>query len=422
MNERADPRVVVSNGFGRFHMRLAAAEAGRRGLLDAFITGAYPTPGVSKVLDALGLARFPAVARFLARAEPIPGEKTHALWAGEPFSQLGSRSRTVSFLSGGFADRLHLTARGLYAAGARRILKRLPLPDGDGVYHYRAGFGGASVDLARARGWACLCDHTIAHPAVLEYLVANEGRMPPPGESGPVDANWQAILDDIDRADHVLTNSHFVQSTFVQQGWDTDRVDVIYLGVDDGFLSLIPERVPHDGPLRLLFAGSFNRRKGGPELAEAVLGLDGVDWTLDICGPVGPESAEAFARLNADVRVTYHGNLAARDLAARMAAADVFVFPTLAEGSARVLFEAMAAGCYMVTTANGGSVVEDGVHGELIAPGSVAAIAEAVRNAASDRSRVRETGDRNAALVRARYRQADYGSHLFELYGRLLRR
>ena len=415
--------VIVSNGFGRFHMRLAAAEAGQRNALAAFITGAYPTAGLSRLVTGLGVNRFPAVARFLARSEPIPADRTHALWAGEPFSQLGSRARTVSFLSSGFADRLHLIARGLYAGGASRILKRLPPADGQGVYHYRAGFGGKSVDLARARGWVCLCDHTIAHPAVLEFLVQNEGRMPPVGESGPVDSNWQAILDDINRSDHVLTNSDFVKSTFAQQGWDGGKVDVIYLGVDDGFLSSIPESAPGtDGPLRLLFAGSFNRRKGGPELGEAVQQLGEIDWTLDICGPVGPESADAFASLSADSRVTYHGNLPSADLAARMAAADVFVFPTLAEGSARVLFEAMAAGCYMITTANGGSVVADGEHGELIAPGSVADIAAAIRRAAADRARVREIGARNAALVRERYRQGDYGTHLFALYDRLLQR
>ncbi len=422
MNAHANMKVVASNGFGRFHFRLVATEAAQRDALAAFITAAYPTTGISRTLTAVGLDRFPAIARFLARSEPIPADKAHALWAGEPLSQLGNRTRMFKALSGGFSDRLHLAARGLYAAGASRVLKGLPQPDGDGVYHYRAGFGGKSVALARSRGWVCLCDHSIAHPAVLEYLVANEGRMPPAGEAGPIDINWRAILEDIERADHVVTNSDFVKSTFAQQGWDLDKVDVIYLGVDDGFLSLIPERAPYDGPLRLLFAGSFNRRKGGPELGEAILGLEGVDWTLDLCGPVGAESADAFARLNADPRVTYHGNLSARDLAARMSAADVFVFPTLAEGSARVLFEAMAAGCYMITTANGGSVVEDGVHGELIAPGDIPDIAAAVRKAAADRARVAEIGARNAALVRERYRQADYATHLFDLYARLLRR
>lgn len=418
-----DMKVIASHGFGLIHIRLVAAEAGRRNVLTAYLTGAYPTAGLVRVIKAMGLRRFPAVARFLGRGEPIPSERIHAFWAGEPFSQLGSRARGISFLSSGFADRLHLIARGLYAASAGRVLRGLPKAESRGIYHYRAGFGGKSVEVARARGWICLCDHTIAHPRVLEYLVQNEGRMPPDGEVGPIDANWQAILDDIDRSDHVVTNSDFVKSTFAQQGWDAGKVDVIYLGVDDGFLSSIPTRVHNtSGPLRLLFAGSFNRRKGGPELGEAVSQLGDVDWTLDICGPVGPESAAAFAKLSSDPRVTYHGNLPSRELAARMAESDVFVFPTLAEGSARVLFEAMAAGCYVITTANGGSVVVDGEHGELIAPGRVDDIAAAIRRAAKNRGRVAEIGAHNAVLVRERYRQSDFGSHLFAFYERLLQR
>jgi glycosyltransferase involved in cell wall biosynthesis len=389
-------QIIVSNGFGRFHMRLAAVEAGRRDALAAFVTGAYPTPGLAGWLTRLGLAERPAIARFLARAEPVPEGREHALWAGEPFSQLGSRARSVSLLRGNAADRIHLTGRALYACGAARIVSRLDPPAEGGVYHYRAGFGGRSVAAARARGWVCLCDHTIAHPAVLEYLVAHAGNMPPPGEAGPIDENWRAILADIDRADHVLTNSDFVKSTFVQQNWGPDRVDVIYLGIDDGFLSAIPARVPREGPLRLLFAGAFNRRKGGPELAEALLALDGVDWRLDLCGPVGPDSQAAFDRLAADSRVTCHGNLSAGALAARMAAADVFVFPTLAEGSARVLFEALAAGCYVVTTPNGGSIVADGEHGRLIAPARGTATMHI--SASADSSSLLPITDRQAEL------------------------
>lgn len=413
-------KVIVSNGFGRFHMRLAAGEAAQSGALAAFVTGAYPTPGLRKFIESTGLSRLRPLGRFLSREEPMPGELVRALWAGEPFYQLGSRSRHIRFLSGGFADRAHLFSRALYAGGASRVIRALGDPGGRGIYHYRAGFGGRSVDVARRHGWLCLCDHTIAHPAVLEYLVGNAGQMPPDGQAGPIDRNWQAILDDIDRADHVLTNSDFVKETFAHQGWDAGKVDVIYLGIDDGFLSAIPEPGEHDGPLRLLFAGSFNRRKGGPELAEAIMRLEGVDWELGICGPVGADSASAFRELSADSRVTYHGILPAPDLAARMAEADVFVFPTLAEGSARVLFEAMASGCYMITTANGGSIVADGKHGRLVEPGSVDSIVDAIRGAAADRGRVRDIGVANAALVRRDYRQADYGSRLFELYNRLL--
>ena len=419
---RVNPRVVISNGFGRFHLRVAAAEAARRGALAAFITGGYPTPGLARWIQATGLSRAPAISRFLLRTVPVPEECVHSLWAGEPFSQIGSRIRGPSPLAAGLADRLHLVSRWLYSVSAVRLIGPLAAAGSRVIYHYRAGFGGSSVGVARRLGWVCLCHHTIAHPAVLQYVVAHRGGLPPAGESGPVDMNWQAIEADIDRADHVLTNSDFVKSTFLHQGWDSGLIDVIYQGVDDEFLSAIPEREPYEGALRLLFAGSFSRRKGGPELAEAMRHLGDVEWRLDVCGPVDSDAAAAFCKLTADPRVSYHGDLLPADLAARMAAAEVFVFPTLAEGSARVVFEALAAGCCVISTPNGGSIVVDGEHGRLIAPGSVQDIVEALRYAASDRARIARIGARNAALVRHGYRQANYGARLFDLYDRLLAR
>ena len=44
--------------------------------------------------------------------------------------------------------------------------------------------------------------------------------------------------------------------------------------------------------------------------------------------------------------------------------------PASVEGSARVVFEALAAGCYVITTPNAGSIVKDEVHGALVEPGS----------------------------------------------------
>jgi len=424
------PNVIISNGFGRFSLRLAAAEAAKRDALAAFITGAYPTPGLTRCLSALGLSRLKPIGRFLGREDSIPGARVRAMWAGEPLSQVASRMRHLPMVGDPLADRLHMLARMLYARGAARVIRREADPSDSGIYHYRAGFGGRSVALARERGWLCLCEYSIAHPSVLEYLVRNGGQMPAPGEAGPIDANWRAIRDDLDRADQVLANSDFVKETFVHQGWSPDRVNVIYRGIDDGFLSALPDRAPENspaditnpGPLQLLFAGSVRRRKGTDDLVDALAALDGVDLELGVCGAVDRDGGAAFERFRADPRVTYHGNLLPSALAARMAAADIFVFPTLAEGSARVVFEAMAAGCYIITTANAGSIVEDGVHGRLVAPGDPGALAAALRDAAGDRANVARIGRDNAAVIRRDYRQAEYGTRLFELYERLSRR
>ena len=417
---REAPRVVLSNGFGRFPLRVAAVEAQRRGVLAGFITGGYPTPAIARCIHAAGLGRSGATGRLLARGAPLPAERIHALWAGEPLQQAASRLRRTSAASARAADRLDLAARRLYAAAAARIVAKLGPARGCGVYHYRSGFGGDSVAVARRHGWVCLCEHSIAHPATLRHLIDHQGRLPPCDGPGLVDRNWRAILTDVERADHVLVNSDFVKSTFLHMAWRESRISIIYRGVDDAFLATVPARVPNDGPMRVLFAGSFCRRKGGPVLAEAMERIGDVEWRLDLCGPVAGDAAASFARLTRDRRVTAHGQLSEPEVAARMASADVFAFPTLAEGSARVVFEALAAGCYVVTTPNAGSILADGVHGRLIAAGSAAELADALREAARDRARTARIGARAAALVRRSYRQNDYGERLLALYRHLL--
>jgi glycosyltransferase involved in cell wall biosynthesis len=69
-----------------------------------------------------------------------------------------------------------------------------------------------------------------------------------------------------------------------------------------------------------------------------------------------------------------------RDVPALLAAADLFVLPSLWEGLPLVLLEAMAAGLPAVVTAVGGNpeVVENGVSGVLVPAGDEQALAAAM--------------------------------------------
>jgi glycosyltransferase involved in cell wall biosynthesis len=64
--------------------------------------------------------------------------------------------------------------------------------------------------------------------------------------------------------------------------------------------------------------------------------------------------------------------------------ADVFLFPSLCEGSATVTYEALAHGLPVVCTPNTGSVVRDGVEGIIVPSGDSAAIVEALVSLAED--------------------------------------
>ena len=80
-----------------------------------------------------------------------------------------------------------------------------------------------------------------------------------------------------------------------------------------------------------------------------------------------------------------------------MAAADVFVFPSLFEGSAVVTYEALACGLPSVVTPDAGSVVRDGIEGFVVPPRDVDDLAAAMEQLGNDP----ELRARMAAAARA---------------------
>ncbi len=402
--------VIISNGFNKFHLAVAAAEADRRKLLSCFLTGAYPTPLVRRILSFPYLRTNARARRLAARGEVISDKFTRALFSAEALSILGSSLHS---------ERTFVDSLRLYGHLAVRHVERAAA-EGARIYHYRAGFGGASVEAARKCGMFLLCDHSIAHPATVAALVRNMGRMPGREEMVNIDPFSGYLLGDIERADAVLVNSRFVEDTFRHFGHSRLPVHVIYWGIDDAFLAREPERENAPDELRLLFAGYFEKRKGAEILMEAMERLDHVPWQMEVAGRVGPDVADKAGSFLSNPRVKHLGLLSRMDLASAMARADVFVFPSFAEGSARVIFEALACGCYVITTPNSGSIVEDGVHGAIVPPGDSVRLAEAIEYAYQHRDKVSDIGRSNARCVRAKYRQCDYGDELSRLYKVLL--
>jgi len=93
------------------------------------------------------------------------------------------------------------------------------------------------------------------------------------------------------------------------------------------------------------------------------------------------------------------------DAQAVIAAADVFVLPSLAEPFGLVLLEAMALGRPVVATRAGGplEIVVDGQTGLLVPPASPPALAEAIRGLLADPDGRRRMGENGLARYRDRF-------------------
>jgi glycosyltransferase involved in cell wall biosynthesis len=266
-----------------------------------------------------------------------------------------------------------------------------------------------------------LCDHSIANPAIVEAMIHLNGAWPSQGSGGAISPLWKLVMEDIDQADYLVVNSDFVKESFTRYGWPGDRIFVQYWGVDDSFLKALPGKTAglYRDTARVTFSGDLSRRKGAHILLSALELLVDVNFELLIMASVPADMADVARALKADRRVSLCGYVSRAELAQSLANTDVFVFPSLVEGSARVVFEALAAGCYVITTENAGSIVRTGEQGELIPPGSPTALADALRRALSDLDRVRRIGVNNAKLITARYTQASYGESVAKIYSQL---
>lgn len=412
---------VVSCGFGKINGAVVAREAGDRGFLRHVVTGAYPTAGFRRLMGVLGLAGRGRIARLMERDEQIPPDRLTALFAPELLFEFGRILLKFPPIRPLYVW-VHLTSMRLYGRLAARVMRGRA--GAAGIFHFISGYGHRSIDEARRRGMFVLVDHAIAHPRVLDELIENRGKLVlderglARGATEFHDPHFASIVEDLDRADAALVNSEFVKETFVALGWDPSRVHVAYWGVDDNFVAGMspPAREPADGPLRMLFAGRYQRRKGADVIVEALSGLDSVDWRLTIAGPIAPDVEIEHAEFLADPRVERLGTVLRPQLRELMLSVPVFLFPSYAEGSARVVFEALACGCYVITTPNTGSIVRDGEHGALVPPGDADAVRAAVIAANGNRPRLAEAGSRSAREVFANYRQRDFGDALARVY------
>jgi glycosyltransferase involved in cell wall biosynthesis len=408
--------VIISNGFSKFPLAAAAAEICRRGRLAALFTGAYPTKSALKLLHALRLDRAAKITRLIARGEDIPDNFVIPFWLEEA-EQVAAQILSKQDLIKKLGSSIDLAAHRHYGHRAAGILADYRNAR---IYHFRSCFGGSSIRRAKEFGMITVCDHSIANPEVLDYMCEHAGAYPI-GTLPPISPFWSYCLQELKAADQMVVNSDFVRETFVRLGWDPARITSIYMGIDDLFLKAVPRReVELSGPIHLLFAGAFVKRKGAPILIDALQRVPEVQWRLDIVGSVDHDIRAQYASFFADPRVRTFGTLSRTEVATRMSQAEVFVFPSLAEGSARVIFEAMACGCFIVTTPNSGSIVQDGRHGSVVDVGSAEALAGAIRGAWTNRPALPQIGAANAELIRNRFRQRHYGDALEALYDQLI--
>jgi glycosyltransferase involved in cell wall biosynthesis len=140
--------------------------------------------------------------------------------------------------------------------------------------------------------------------------------------------------------------------------------------------------------LRLLFVGRINQRKGVKYLLEALRLLPGRHVELTVCGRV-LDDLRMFEPYRS--QVTIRPSVGLRELVEAYQSADLFVFPSVAEGFGHVLLESMACGLPVLSTTATAALdlVTNGEDGFVVEPGSAIPLAERIEWALSNRRQLR---------------------------------
>ena len=191
--------------------------------------------------------------------------------------------------------------------------------------------------------------------------------------------------------DRYIAVSHDVAKRLVQTfHWPPQKIEVIHNTVQfERFRHPVDPRLRQQltggagGPV-CLTAARLDPQKGLDVLLQAAAQVPDARFVLAGEGLERSRLEQRVAALGLGDRVLFLGHR--NDVPELLAACDVFVLPSLYEGSSLAVLEAMAAGKPVVTSAIGGTdelIVHD-ESGLLVPPGDAAALARMIRRVLAD--------------------------------------
>lgn len=378
------------------------------GLLEAFYTDLCGNVGVGRLLSSLPFALQPGSLQRLARRE-VPEN---------------IKSKTITFPWPTFNHFLRQVS-GKYRSAVGDDILWDAFDDALGQAMIRRGLGQATHIFSMAGECKPFIQH--AHnqglTVVTEFysmpsrrkIYQEEWKRFPDMEDEPDDAYVEAYAakqrEICSLTDWVIAPSaHVIEDLTQNFGFPREKCFVVPYAVHESWLDVQNEPVPG----RVLFVGLTGLGKGIHYVGQAKQIIHESKFDFRVVG----FASERVRRHRLCQGLNFVGFVPRAEVKEEFRKADIFILPSLFEGSAEVTYEALATGLPVITTAATGSVVRDGVEGFIIPERDPRALAERIRQLVEDRA----LRDRMAAAAKARARDftwKQYGARLQKVFSQI---
>jgi glycosyltransferase involved in cell wall biosynthesis len=408
-----DLRLLISNGSHHMHLIPLADSLNKSGYQVRLFVFLYPRKFLRLVLCWCKLKSWK---RFLNRATAINDSQVYDCRTSQIITLLADR--ILNGKNSPVHDLAYTAASCLYSRKAVKILSFIR-PQ---IYHFRSGYGGCSIHYAHENNVITLCDHSYGHPVLTKYMIRNCGRYPTSPDllpSIPQESFSKKIQKDLELSEFIVVNSNFVKENLAWLGFDASRIFTAYPGIEKAFFKYVESSSYQERSEMVLFAGTWEQRKGINAICNLI---DSSTFQISIAGCTEKTLLGVTPRLkNSLFKLRILGYLSWQQLANEMLSHRVFVFPSLSEGSARVVSMALACGCFVITTPNAGSIVKHGINGYLVDAWDIQGFISAVHTAiALDDGIFQKISSNNMSLFQSVYTQEMYAKRISEVYESIL--
>ena len=324
---------------GRFHSFEMAAQLEGHGALGRIVTG-YP--------------------RFKLKEDRVPADKIHCVWPLNTFAMALQRLPLPGPLNAVPAALMKWSSLAVDAYAAGHL-------DGcDGVIAL-SGTGVACGSAMQRQGGFWVCDRGSTHILFQDRILREEAELLGVARKRVSPLAIKRELAEYAGADAIFVPSHFVRQTFLDEGVAAEKIKLAPYGVNT---AAFRPSAPKAERFTVLFAGQINYRKGLHYLLKAWRQWAPQNAELRIAGAAdGSEQALIDWAGGLPPHCAFLGLLKRPALVQEMSRAHALVLPSIEEGLALVMAQAMACGTPVIASTNTGAdtLFTDGVEG-LIGP------------------------------------------------------
>ena len=335
-------------------LRIAIAVHGRYHVFDA-----------ARALLELGhdVEVFTNLPAFVAKPFNIPGQRIHTLLVHGVLSRIATHLRLFNY----FEPSLNRLFGRRVAQVIARHANRYGAFD---VVHIFSGVAEELLQHPEITGLKTLLRGS-AHIAVQHQLLVQEAQRMQ--QSVDVPSAWMIAREQREYAlcDRVVVMSSFARRSFIDQGFPAQRLLFGPAGAHTGDFHASAaqrqrraERIASGAPLTVLLVGTLSARKGILDLMQVVNALsDRMHFRF-----VGTVAPDARVKLPQRSKLELLPRVAQQALPNLYAQADVFLHPTIEDGFAVVLVQALMAGLPVICTENcaASDVVAEGKTGFVV--------------------------------------------------------